>query len=113
MIATAAAYNILDNPGLRLLYEHSDKKVLIFERAGLLFAFNFHPNHSYSDFRFEAPPGKYQMIVDSDAAQFGGHGRLVADQQHFSMADGCSNEIFYQLSLYLPCRSAQVLRRCN
>ena len=113
MIAAATTYKILENPGLRLLYEHSDQKVLIFERAGLVFAFNFHPTRSYSDFRFEAPPGRYQMIVDSDAVQFGGHGRLVSDQQHFSLADSSVNQTLHKLSLYLPCRAAQVLRRCN
>jgi 1,4-alpha-glucan branching enzyme len=113
MIATANAYNILENPELRLLYEHSDQKVLIFERAGLLFVFNFHPTRSYSDFRFEAPPGSYQMIVDSDALQYGGHGRLLPDQQHFALADSSVEKTLHRLSLYLPCRTAQVLMRRN
>jgi len=30
---------------------HNDDKVVIFERAGLLFLFNFHPTRSYLDYR--------------------------------------------------------------
>jgi len=36
----------------QLIRVHNDDKVVIFERAGLLFVFNFHPTTSYSDYRF-------------------------------------------------------------
>ena len=111
MIAAAKKFRILEQPGPRLLYEHSDNKLLIFERAGLLFAFNFHPDRSYADFGFQAPPGRYQMIIDSDAAQFGGHGRLTADQEHFTFGRPGGNSKVHYLSLYFPCRTALVLVR--
>ena len=110
MIATAKKFSILEKTGPRLIYEHSDNKLLIFERAGLLFAFNFHPNHSYSDYLFEAPAGKYKMILDSDARQFGGHGRLVTSQEHVTQVHHLADRNANLLSLYLPCRSAIVLQ---
>ena len=111
MIATAKKFKILEKPGPRILYEHSDNKLLIFERAGLLFAFNFHPGRSYPDYRFEAPPGRYQLIVDSDARQYGGHGRLAAGQEHLSFSSIDADRKLQYLSLYLPSRTALVLER--
>ena len=58
MVSLAQRSGLLDTPVFHLLYEHSDDKVLIFERAGLILAFNFHPQQSYTDYRFDAPPRK-------------------------------------------------------
>jgi 1,4-alpha-glucan branching enzyme len=111
MIALAKKFKLLGSPGPHLLYEHSDNKIIIFERAGLLFAFNFHPNQSYTDYRFEAPPGTYKMVLDSDAPQYGGHSRLVTGQEHMTLWDIVADRKCHLLSLYLPSRSAIILRR--
>jgi 1,4-alpha-glucan branching enzyme len=111
MILTAKKFNLLQTPNLDLLYEHSDDKLLIFRRAGLLLAFNFHPQHSYSDYRFEAPAGSYKMIMDSDAPQYGGHNRLTADQQHITMRAQVAGRQMNFLSLYLPSRTALVFQQ--
>jgi 1,4-alpha-glucan branching enzyme len=110
MIELAKTHRLLNTAHRRLLYEHSDNKLIIFERAGLLFAFNFHPVHSYSDYRFEAPAGTYRMLLDSDAPQYGGLNRLTANQQHLSLPfkDDHGEKNF--LSLYLPSRTAIVLQ---
>jgi 1,4-alpha-glucan branching enzyme len=113
MIALAKKFQLLDTPGPYLSYEHSDNMVIIFERAGLLFAFNFHPHQSYSDYRIEAPSGKYKMILNSDEPEYGGHARLVAGQEHLTLFDIVANRHFHLLSLYLPTRSALVLQRLN
>jgi len=113
MIALAKKSQLLDAPGPYLLYEHSDNKVTVFERAGLLFAFNFHPHQSYSDYRFEAPSGRYKMVLDSDAPVYGGHGRLVAGQEHLTSFDIIANRQFHLLGLYLPTRTALILQRLS
>jgi len=113
MIELAAKFQLLDSPGPDLIYEHSDNKLIIFQRAGLLFAFNFHPLQSYSDFRFEAPAGRYKMILDSDAARYGGHCRLQPDQEHFTRPDAGIEHKGHFLQLYLPARSGQVLERID
>jgi 1,4-alpha-glucan branching enzyme len=113
MIALAKTFQLLDAPGPNLIYEHADNKILVFERAGLLFAFNFHPIQSYSDFRFEAPPGKYKMILNSDAACYGGHRRLQPEQEHLTDTDVVADHKHNFLRLYMPARTAQVLARIN
>jgi len=109
MIMLARRFRLLESPGPRLLFEHSDDKVIVFERGGLVFAFNFHPSCSHSDYCFEAPPGKYKMIVDSDAPEYGGHGRLNKDQNHLTLCDKSRDHNRNLLSLYLPTRTALVL----
>ncbi len=112
MVALAEKYAFLKGQKPILLHEHNDDKVLIFQRSGLLFAFNFHPNNSYNHYRFTvSTEGKYQLILDSDAAQYGGHGRLEPGQDHLSSADPETGRP--QLSLYLPSRSVQVLQEPN
>ena len=109
MIKLAKTHRLLDTVQRRLIYEHCDNKLIVFERAGLLFAFNFHPVHSYSDYRFEAPAGSYRMLLDSDAAQYGGHNRLIDNQEHLSLPEKDNREEKTFLSLYLPSRTAIVL----
>ncbi len=109
MIRLARKFKLLESTGPNLIYEHDTNKIIIFERAGLLLAFNFHPDRSYSDYRFEAPPGKYKMILNTDDGRYGGHRRLQPDQAHLTVLEVVSNHKRHFLSLYLPARTAQVL----
>jgi 1,4-alpha-glucan branching enzyme len=111
MVSMAQKFKLLEAPIIHLLHEHADDKVLIFERANLILAFNFHPQKSFTDYRFEAPPGKYRMIFTSDAPLYGGHQRLVPDQMHFTLNEKDRDYDLFCLSLYLPCRTALVLQK--
>jgi 1,4-alpha-glucan branching enzyme len=118
MIALAKTYRLFDSPILQLLHEHSANKVIIFRRDDLFFAFNFHQDHSYTDYRFETPPGNYQMILDCDAPEYGGHGRLLPRQKHFTITDDSGAQSRHMLdhsvgmlSFCLPSRSAFVFCR--
>jgi 1,4-alpha-glucan branching enzyme len=63
--------------------------VISFERAGLVFVFNFHPTQSYTDYRIGVNVGgKYRIILDSDALEFGGHGRLDHSTDYFTFDEG-------------------------
>lgn len=109
MIALAKAYRILEQD-IQLLHEHSENKVIIFSRAGLIFAFNFHPFQSWQNYRFPAPGGEYLLILDSDAESYGGHGRVMPDQHYFTLDSKSSGRSPQRLSLYLPTRTALVLK---
>ena len=90
-------------------------KILIFERDSYLFAFNFHPVASAADYAFEAPPGVYDAVFDSDEPRFGGFGRIAPRQSLRTMPWRVSEDepLREMLRLYLPCRTVQVLRRRN
>jgi 1,4-alpha-glucan branching enzyme len=109
MIGLAKRHSIFDEDAPRLRHEHEEDKVIAFERAGLIFAFNFHPHTSHFGYRIEAPAGEYRMVLDSDAPAYGGHGRLAADQAHFALPE--SQAARTRMSLYLPTRTALVLKK--
>jgi 1,4-alpha-glucan branching enzyme len=111
MIELAKTYHLLETPVPQLLYEDSTKKIIAFKREDLIFVLNFNPLQSFTDFRFNAPPGKYHMILDSDASKYGGQGRLNAQQKHFTIVNNNEGKSQNMLSLYLPTRSAFILSR--
>jgi 1,4-alpha-glucan branching enzyme len=110
MIALARQYRLLDAGEPALFHERSDDKIIAFERAGLLFVFNFHSTVSHVDYRFSVAPGKYRMVFDSDAPIYGGHGRLQPDQRHFTLPGSTEKPGHNFISLYLPNRTALVLK---
>ena len=109
MIALVKTQHLLEASIPQLLHEDSTQKIIIFKRANLIFAFNFNPTQSFTDYRFGAPPGKYMMILDCDAPKYGGYGRLLPQETHFTMVDTSEAKRQDVLSLYLPARSAFVL----
>ncbi len=109
MIALARRFDFFQTPNPNRLMEHTADKVIAFERAEFVFVINFHPDCSYADYRVPAPPGKYKMIFDSDAPQYGGHGRLATGMYHFTLPETTDGEKRHFLSLYLPTRTALLL----
>ena len=88
-------------------------KVIVFDRAGAVFIFNFHWANSYSDYRVGAPkPGKYQIFLDSDAAEYGGHGRLDGNAEYFTSPGEFSGRSC-SLQVYIPTRTCLVLSQVN
>lgn len=110
MITLAKRARLLESPAATLILEHSSDRILAFMRAGLLFVFNFHPTTSFSDYRMEVPPGKYMAVLDSDEKKYGGHGRIRPDQEYFTMPERTLGGIKHWIRLYLPTRTALVLR---
>lgn len=85
-----------------------ENKVMIYERNHLLFIFNFHPDRSIPDYKFHlSEKGDYQLILSSDEPRFGGHDRIDS----FITYSTSSYEHGYQLFVYLPCRTAMVLKK--
>ncbi len=106
MISLAAGYSIFGSPP-RSIYEDTVKQVVAFERNGLIFVFNFSPVNSYTDYLVRANAGRYRLVLDTDSAETGGFGRNNPDISHFSQYFTGGQ----MLSLYLPSRSAIVLKR--
>lgn len=82
-------------------------KTLIFERNNLLFVFNFHTHNAIPDYKFFVPnAGKYEVILNSDDTQFGGHGRVDNDYILSSFKEDGVDKI----SIYNTNRTALVLK---
>ena len=110
MIALVKRFQVLASSEPHLLFEHSGDKVIVFRRSDLLFVFNFHPARSHMDYCFDAPPGKYRMIFNSDAPEYGGYNRLEPDQCHLTMSDTAKDQQRNLLSLYIPTRTGMMLQ---
>ncbi|XP_076889864.1 uncharacterized protein LOC143540780 [Bidens hawaiensis] len=68
---------------------NEEDKVIVFERGDLVFVFNFHPDNTYDGYKVGCDlPGKYRVVLDSDAWEFGGHGRFGHDVDHFTSPEG-------------------------
>lgn len=68
---------------------NEEDKVIVFERGDIVFVFNFHPKNTYSGYKIGCDmPGKYRVALDSDALEFGGHGRVSHDVDHFTSPEG-------------------------
>jgi len=94
-------------------YWHNDgDQVLAFGRGDLVFVFNFNPVRSFSDYGFLVPRGSYKTVLDSDSIEFGGYGRVDDNVEHFTLMDPLYKKVRKEwLKLYLPARSAMVLKK--
>ncbi|MCQ2492789.1 MAG: alpha-amylase family glycosyl hydrolase [Lachnospiraceae bacterium] len=59
------------------LWKDTNGNMLIFERAGLIFVFNFHPTWSKDGYWIPMPEtGRYQVILSTDDSRFGGKDQI-------------------------------------
>lgn len=90
---------------------HDDgDQVLAYMRGSLVFVFNFSPNRSYDGYGFRVPWGAYEVVLNTDATEFGGNGLADDTVCHLTNFDPLlAREHKGWLKLYLPARSAVVL----
>lgn len=106
----AGVYNFQALPVVKL-WEKDDDQVLAYRRGDLVFVFNFSPVRSYTDYGVLTMPGEYEVVLSSDNPDFGGYGNIDETVRHFTEPDPLYTPLgLGWLKLYLPARSAQVLR---
>jgi len=89
--------------------KHQEDKVIVFERAGAVFCFNFHCTKSLSDYKIGVEvSGKYQIKLDTDDKKFGGHARRDSSLQSHTFPEGYNGRK-HHMCVYLPCRTAMIL----
>ncbi|MQM01759.1 hypothetical protein Taro_034516 [Colocasia esculenta] len=80
-------FMVVEAKGVGVIY--FPLQVIVFERGDLVFVFNFHPENTYEGHKVGCDlPGKYRVALDSDALEFGGHGRVGHDVDHFTSPEG-------------------------
>lgn len=96
------------------IWDNDQDQILAYMRADLLFVFNFSPDKSFADYGFLTPPGKYEVILNTDAVKYGGNGLSDDSIKHFTAFDPLyESENKGWLRLYIPARSAVVLKKIN
>ena len=107
----SGVYNFQALPVVKL-WEQDGDQILAYGRGDLIFVFNFNPSESFSDYGILTPPGEYEVVMSSDDPDYGGYGNIDTAVHHFTQPDPLyTPHGVAWLKLYLPARSAQVLRK--
>lgn len=96
------------------LWDKEGDQVVAFMRGDYVFVFNWNGQQSFPDYGFLAPSGKYKVVLNTDAKEFAGFGISDDSVEHFTQADPLyEKDNKGWLRLYLPARSAVVLRKLD
>ena len=96
---------------VRLKADEPDK-ILAFVRGDFIFAFNFNPEKSFTDYGILVPPAtRWRHLFDTDEKRFGGQARIKLRQRFEPGLVSNGGELVQQIKLYLPARTAVVLKR--
>ena len=107
MIALAKSVDLFKMRFGDLRFHDNGKKIIVFYRQGLMFAFNFNPTQSFTDVKVSLPHiADYEVVLNTDDPKYGGQG-LIGDVPYPAIVDEKGNSV---ISLYLPARSALVLK---
>lgn len=113
MMELDGRYTVLSSGSAYITLHHESDHVIVYERAGLVFAFNFHPSNSYADYAIPVrTPGEYEVVLSSDDKRFDGFGRIDTTVHSFTE----EREAYGQktsMKVYLPSRTCVVWRRVN
>ncbi len=114
---------VKDNNGRHLpwIYKLADNEgdqVVAYQRGDLVFVFNWNGQQSFADYGILAPEGKYKVVLNTDSKEFAGFGSADDKVEHFTEHDPLYAEpdpysglTKGWLKLYLPARSAVVLKK--
>ncbi len=94
---------------------HNDgDQILAYSRGDILFVFNFSPDRSYTDYGFIVPQGVYDVVLNTDSKIYGGNELADDSVRHFTNYDPVyEKDGKGWLKLYIPARSAVVLRKAK
>ena len=88
-------------------YDYDPTQVLAFGRGDYLIVFNFSPSTSYTNYGIPVPAGRYNIVLSTDEGRFGGFDRNDMFFVFYTQNMGGQD----LLNLYLPSRSAMILKR--
>ena len=100
-------YGVLANLPVESLWIDNGRKLLIFARGGLLFAFNLHPTWSQEAVFISCRctgPGGYRAVLTTDEWPFGGQERISKDYVYWA----ADTEFGQGIKVYLPARTGAV-----
>ena len=102
----------IENTPVQEIWHNDGDQILAYSRGDLVFIFNFSPTRSYPDYGFLTPEGAYEVVLNTDAPEFGGNGLTVDTIVHFTNEDPLyKKDKKGWLKIYIPARSAVVLKK--
>lgn len=112
MLQTLCSIKAFNKTPIVEVWHNDGDQILAFMRGELVFVFNFNPCHSFTDYGFLVPAGSYSIVLNTDSTAFGGNGLVNEQMPHFTRYDDLYVSQHKEwLSLYIPARSALVLKK--
>lgn len=112
MLKTIKSEESIQDIPVQEIWHNDGDQVLAYKRNELVFVFNFNPKQSFTDYGFLVSPGTYEVVLNTDDINYGGNGLTDDSIKHFTNFDPLySSEKKEWLKLYIPARSAMVLRK--
>lgn len=112
MLRTLKLERNIQNKPVQEIWHNDGDQILAYMRGNLIFIFNFNPTRSFTDYGFLVPTGSYDVVLNTDAKEFGGNGLADDTMTHLTNYDPAYvSERKEWLKLYIPARSAVVLKK--
>ena len=112
MLETIKSEKNIQKLPVQEIWHNDGDQILAYQRGSLLFVFNFNPTQSFTGYGFMMKEGAYDVVLNTDAKAFGGNGLSDDSIRHFTNFDPLlKKDGKGWLQLYLPARSAVVLRK--
>ena len=110
MMQWVSQSGLLDIPEVTWRFDNKADKILSYQRGDFLMVFNFNPSHSFTDYGIPLEPSKYKILFNTDEACFGGQDRIDKKMIYYTRPASSMLSQHY-LNLYLPARTAMVLKK--
>jgi 1,4-alpha-glucan branching enzyme len=112
MLRVVCSGHCFEQTAIQEIWHDDGDQILAYGRGDLVFVFNFSPTQSYVDYGFRVAEGSYRVILNTDSPAFGGNGLSDDSVEHLTNFDPLLHrDSKGWLKLYLPARSAVVLRK--
>ncbi len=113
MIHMVKKYKILSDTYAYNQMMDETNKTMVFSHRDLLFVFNWHPSNCIPDYVVPVPePGKYKVVLSTDAERFGGLNREEEKVVHFSYPAVCEDGVTrHFMKIYNVSRTAVVYKK--
>ena len=112
MLRTLKLVKNIQNTPVQEIWHNDGDQILAYMRGDLIFVFNFSPTRSFTDYGFLVPTGSYDVVLNTDAKEYGGNGLADDTITHLTNYDPAYvSEHKEWLKLYVPARSAVVLKK--
>ena len=96
---------------IQQLWDKEGDQVVAYQRGDYVFVYNFNGDKSFTDYGILADRGAYELVLSSDNSRYGGFNRIDESVVHFTVSQPLHESGKEWLMLYLPSRTAVVLRR--
>ncbi len=109
MIAHLRRHSVHTKKRAKAIWLDESKKLMIFERGGLIYAINFHPTWSQEAAFISTAQvggGEYRVVFSTDKSEYGGQERISLTST-YSATDTVHGQGFF---IYLPARCAVALK---